>query len=115
MVSQAGVRNYERTGWAARQTQRKWGNVKRIQLLCATDHRDWNCPFFQINGSLDWFWTERGFSGTDVVMSDSFDPFAEKFEKEESAHLSEVWTLGLKVRYGGQVSDRLTLYNSLTN
>lgn len=68
-------------------------------------------PFFKINRSLDWFLTERGFSGTDVVMSDSFDPLQRRLRGKKEL----IWTLGLKVHFGGQVWDRLTLHNSLMN
>ena len=84
MLSQARVRNYEYTGRAARQTQRKWGNVRHIQLFCATDYMGLNCPFFKINGSLDWVWTVRGCSGADVDMSDSFDPLQRSLRRKKA-------------------------------
>lgn len=68
-------------------------------------------PFLKINGSLNWFWTERGVSGTDVVMSDSFDPLQRSLRGKKEL----IWTLGLKVHFGGQLWDRLTLHNSRMN
>lgn len=108
MVSQAGVRNYESTGWAAGQTQRKWGNVKLIQLLCATDHRACNCPFLKRKRILNWFWTERGFSGTDAVVADSFDPLQRRLRMKEALLSLRYRTWGLMCALGGNSGKDLT-------